>query len=484
MPGEGHFQRRIGLFDLTTLIMGSMIGSGIFFLPGSMLAILGTTDAAGTIHIGGGAWPVLLAWIVGAVIALCGGLTFADLGAAFPRAGGQYAFVRDSLGRLPAFLFSWTAVSVVQSGTIAAVAVAFAESVDRLWSLPGTEIRLLGGALVIPKWGVAYVAVAVVALLTWVNYRGVRRGALVSNLSTVAKVAALVFIAGIAILFGHGANSFSHAHPFTGFGVASFGVAASASLFAYDGFAQATFVAAEVKEARRVLPRAIVLATVLVAAIYLGAVFAYFHVLAPAGIGQATLSGHHPIASDAAEAIFVGGGALVAAAIVVSTFGTVNAYILSSPRIYHQVATDGEFPRPFGHLSPHGTPTYGLVYGALWACLLTLTGSYFALANLVVFGLYAFYLITMIGYFVLRRREPEAFRGFRIPLAPLWGGIFMVAAVGVLASYVAQDLGSLFSTGSVAGFAFSTTGLGVLLIALGVAVFYLFFRSRPASQGP
>lgn len=486
---DGELKRSLGLFDLTTVIMGSMIGSGIFFLPGGMLASLGTTDASGIVHVGGGAWAVMLAWVLGALIALCGGLVFAELGAAFPKAGGQYVFLRDSVGRAWAFLFSWTAFSVVQSGTIAAVAVAMANAVDYLavhmvgipGGLPGVAVP--AGIITIPKYGVAFLAVAIVWLLTWINYQGVRRAAWVSNVSTVAKVAALLVIALLAFTVGSGAGNFGDVGAsFAGVGLGAFGLAVSASLFAYDGFAQATFVAGEVKQPQRVLPRAILLATVGVAAIYLTVTFAYFHVLPLDQVSQAALLGGFPIASEAMALVFGGAAIAVAVAIVVSTFGTTNAYILSSPRIYHAVAKDREFPRPFGHLSRHGTPTYGLVYGAIWACLLTMSGSYLALADLVVFGMYAFYLVTMVGYFILRRRHPEAFTTFRMPLRPIPAVLFAVAAIAVLASYTAKDV-ALVAAGRPIAFLGSTTGMGILLILSGLVAYAAQRRMPPPEQG-
>jgi len=479
---EGQLKRELGLFSLVALIVGSMIGSGIFFLPGSMLAQLGQTED-GVIHVVGGAGPVMAAWVVGALIALCGGLMFAELGGAFPKTGGQYAFLRDATGKLPAFMFSWTAFAVVQTGTIAAVAVAFAYAIDRILvklgldGLPGTPVDL--GFVKIPPYGVAFVAVAVTSLLTWVNYRGVKHGAWVSNIATVAKVAALAFVVFASFGFAPGSGSFSGPGlSFAGFSLAAFGAAASASLFAYDGFAQATFVAGEVKDARRVLPRAIVIATLLVGAIYLTAVAAFFHAVDAAEASQGVLNTTDFIGLEAAN-VSLGGWAVVllAIGIAVSTFGTVNAYILSSPRIYHSVAKDREFPRPFGHLSMHGTPTYGLVYGCLWAGFLTLTGSFDTLANLVVFGLYVFYLVTVVAYFILRRRHREAFRAFRIPLSPLPAIVFGVAAVGVLVSLAVDDIGAIAQEGW-AAFAGSTTGLGATLILSGLLLYWAQGRSK------
>ena len=476
--GEPALRRDLSTFSLTAIIMGAMIGSGIFFLPGSMLK-----DA-------GGPWPVMLAWIGGAVVALCGGLAFAELGAAFPREGGQYAFLRDSLGKAWGFLFAWCGFAVVQSGTIAAVAVALADAVDYLVHLPGHAACLgaldAAGActgLLLPKWSVGLVAVAVVWLLTLVNHLGVKRGALVNDVATVAKTVALLAIAAVAIALGKGAGNFASGGAGTAIHWGGFGLALSASLFAYDGFAQATFVAAEVKDARKALPRAILLATGLVAAIYLTATFAYYHVLPLDQISPAARAGDVPIAAEAMKVVLGGvAAALVAGAIVVSTFGTVNAYVLTSPRIYHPIARDGEFPRAFGRLNRFGTPTYGLWYGAIWSSFLLLSGSYAKLVDLVTIGLYIFYLATMYGYFLLRRRQPKAFEeaGFKMPLRPVPAVLFGLAAILVIASYLNKDLRTL-AAGHVGPFLLSTTGMAIVLLGIGVVLFLVQDRRRRAA---
>jgi APA family basic amino acid/polyamine antiporter len=479
-PPEPGLRKDLSTFSLTLILVGAIVGSGIFFLPAAMLSQAGSV------------WPVMLAWVVGAFVALSGGLMFAELGAALPKEGGQYAFLRDSLGKAWAFLFAWSGFAVVQTGTIAAVAVAFAGTVDYLVDLPGstpclgTETPDGCEGLELPKWGVGFLAVASVVVLTVLNQLGLKRAARLNDVAGVTKTVGLIAIAVAALLFGTGAGNFDDPGAQLGaVTLGGFGLALASSLFAYDGFAQATFVAAEVKDARRSLPKAIVLGTLLVAVIYILATFAVFHVLPVDGISQEALDGAVPVAADAMEVVLGGVAAtLVVGTILVSTFGTVNTYILTSPRIYHPIARDGEFPAAFGRLNRHGVPTFGLWYGALWAGILTMTGGYLALANLVVFGLYVFYLATAAAYFVLRRRQPEAFKaaGFRMPLRPVPVLFFVVASIAVLASYVVDDL-PLLLEGQVGAFLVSTTGLGILLIGSG-AVLYAFQRKRgpaPAS---
>jgi len=500
---RGGFRPELGFWSLTFLIVGSMIGSGIFFRPGSMLL------ASGSVGM------VFLAWVLGAVIALSGGLMFAELGAAYPKAGGQYVFLREGMGRLPSFLFSWTGFTVVQSGTMAAVAVAFAESVDRFlakaWNvqlpgnlgasdLAGHQARCLGrwdamaGQCVgfeLPPWGRAFLAVALVIGLTLLNQRGVKRAAMANNIATVAKIVALVAVILLLLPWPDAGNfgglvASDPLHPGPGqvaedpakFNVfLGLGAAVAASLFAYDGFAQATFVAGEVKDPRRTVPRAIVAAGVGVAAIYILTTFSVFHAMPASALSPGALTGQNPATLEALDHVFSGTAGLVivtaiAAGIAISTFGTVNAYVLASPRIYHAVAEDGEFPRPFGVLSRDRTPTYGLWYGAIWASLLTLSGGFDTIADLTVFGLYVFYLLTVIAYFRLWLRDRDAFSGFRVPLRPLPAVVFGVGAVYVLGTYVLKDLPAMAQMVSPLDVLRNTTLFGVLLIGSGFLVYW------------
>jgi len=478
-PGlQAELQPELGFWSLTSLIVGSMIGSGIFFKPGSMLRDAGSVPM------------VMLAWAVGGVIALSGAFMFADLGAAFPTAGGQAVFVREGLGRRWAFLFSWTGFTVVQSGVMAAVAVALAQAADIVLratvhaGLPGVASCLgasnadgscLGFEL--PRWGVAFFAVGIVLLLSWVNYFGVRRAAQLNNVATVAKVAILAAVVLLAMT-ARDAGNFSGGGRIGPVTLGGFGLALSASLFAYDGFAQATFVAAEAHDPRRTVPRAIVVGSLVVAALYLLASYAFFRVLPANGISQDALQARTPIALEALQRIVgTGVAAAMAAIIAISAFGTVNSYVMGGPRIYYSAAKHGEFPRAFGVLSRHRTPTYGLWYGAIWASLLALTGGFDALANLTVFGLYVFYLVTVVAYFVLRRRRPEAFQGRRSRLGTLWAVLFGLGAVFVLQSYIVRDLPALGRFTTPLDVLTNTSLFAALLIGAGLLA-YPVLRQR------
>ncbi|HET6399121.1 MAG TPA: APC family permease, partial [Candidatus Thermoplasmatota archaeon] len=294
-------KRELTFRDLVLLVLGSIIGSGIFFVPGGMLAEANLS-----------AWTTVLAWLAGAAIAMSGALMFAQLGAAFPQAGGQVAFLHKGLGRLPAFLFSWTGFTVVQSGTIAAIAVAMAQAVDGVWDLPGDSTPWRG--LELPGWGVAFLAVGIIALLTLVNLRGVRDGAAVNNAAAFAKTFGLLLLVVVVFALGKGSGNLTGGAPGLGAaGFAGFGGALLLCLFAYDGFAQATFVSAEAKDPARTVPRAIVVGVLAVAAVYILATLAYLHAIPVQEVAPAVLQGERSIAQDAARSVGGEGFALLIA---------------------------------------------------------------------------------------------------------------------------------------------------------------------------
>ncbi|MGQ0535924.1 MAG: APC family permease [Methanobacteriota archaeon] len=442
---EEGLKAELGLFDVINLIMGSMIGSGIFILPAAMAARTGSAS------------HVVVAWIVGAILTICGALTFAELASRYPKQGGQYVFLRETMGARTAFLYGWSMFWVIQTAIIAAVAVAFATFLGFFVDFPGTTLGV--GFLTIPPWGLSFTAVALIWFLTAVNWFGVKRGALVQNVSTVLKVAALLFIVVAAFLFGDRRGDFSDVLP-AGAALGAFGLALTASLFAFDGWPQATYVMGEVKDPQRTVPRALLIAVLGVASVYILASAAYFWVL-PLEEARASTR----IAADVTQAVFgTWGGAFVAAAVMVSTFGTVNAYILTSPRIFYALARDRAFPDAFGKLhTEHRTPTYGLWYQAVWASLLALSGTYVELVLIVVFGLWFFYVPTGIGYFRSRRWEARGGRsvpaaGFRTPWYPVVPIVFILSALYIIGNTLREDPRTFL-----VGLGLIATGVPVLL---------------------
>lgn len=468
---QGRLIPALGLFTATTLIVGSMVGSGIFRLPANMMFMVQDPRL------------LLLLWVVGGLFTICGALTFAELAGMFPAAGGQYAFLRESLGKKWAFLYGWTFFWIVQTGIVAAVALVFAEFTRRLLGFEGI-------------WDPT-VAALCIGFLTVVNYLGAKFGGLVQNIFTIAKVAAL----GLLILLGFIYGTPQHAtfdQPLpdapTGFGLfTAFVAALLLGLFALDGWPQAAYVAPEIKNAKRNVPRAMILGVSSVTVIYVLATAVYLYLVSAPEmitIGDPERGGAGgPIAAAAAEA-FSGemGARLISAAVMVSTFGTVNAFILTSPRIYYAVAKDGMFPARFTRLDPRwNTPTFSIVVQGVWAGLLVCLGrfapdAYTALVSAVVFCIWLFYLPTVIGYFKLRFQRPDLPRPYRTTFYPVTPALFLFAGVLVVGTTLFSNLRDLFTQDLGASEIAQLTGLwGTLFVLLALPI--LYYWTKEANLG-
>ncbi|MFA5860772.1 MAG: amino acid permease [Candidatus Thermoplasmatota archaeon] len=410
MPDE--LRPTMGLRSATLLIVGSSIGSGIFLLPSSMARQVGSP------------WLLIGVWVLCGLLSLAGALTFAEMGAMFPRAGGQYVFLRQAFGDRAAFLYGWTFFWVIQTGIIAAVATAFSTFLSFLVPLSGFEIKLI--------------AMGIIALLTLVNVLGVRYGAAVSDVFTGLKLLALAALIVLGFVLARASTSFAAPvvpKSTTGL-VGAFGLAMAAAFFAYDGWNQSAFVAAEVKRPQRNVPLSMLIGVLVVMTVYVLANAVYAYVL-PFDQMQATTT----LAADTAEVLLGPVGAtLITLAILVSVFGTVNAYVLSGPRVYYAMAKDGLSYRGMGNLSRRfATPDFALIIQAEWAMLLVLTGSYTDLVNFSVFAIWFFYGIAGVGLFVLRRKMPNAPRPYRTVLYPLVPMLFIATSVFIVTNTLVTD---------------------------------------------
>ncbi len=417
-------ERRLGTFSATTLIVGSMIGSGIFIAPSIM---------AGQI-----ASPVVLLglWIVGGILTLVGALSYAELAAMMPHAGGQYVFLREAFGRPTAFLYGWTLFLVIQTGFNAAVAIAFAKYLGVLGLPVGeNDVLFTVGPVSISSAGV--VGCGVIAALTLVNIRGVREGALVQNVLTVIKVLAVAILVILAFALGHGSVSHFSSASTTELGpvaqaagigfLAALGVAMSKALFAYDAWNTVTFAAEEVREPEKTLPRALILGTLVTTLAYTAATAAYVYVIPMDAL--ANVEEHRVAAEVATIALGTPGRIAVAIAILISTFGCVNGLILGGARVLYAMAKDGVFFRSAATVHPSfRTPVRALALVGVWSCVLALSGSYDALLTYVTFASLVFNALTVVGVLVLRRKKPDMPRPYRVPLYPLTPLVFLIGA--------------------------------------------------------
>jgi APA family basic amino acid/polyamine antiporter len=416
-------ERRLGLFSATTLIVGSMIGSGIFIAPSIMAGYIAAP----------GIWLGL--WLLGGALTLLGALSYGELCAMMPQAGGQYVFLREAFGPLVAFLYGWTLFLVIQTGINAAVAIAFAKFLGGIGLHAGeSDVVWSAGRFALSR--AQLVAVGVIAVLTWLNARGLREGALVQNVFTVLKVGAIALL--VAIAFGSGKGSFAHFSPWLGAHLgpkglqmglfAAMGVAMSKALFAYDAWNTVTFTAEEVRDPQRNLPRALVAGTLITTLAYTAACAVYLYVLPldrMAGIEE------NRVASAVAGSLLGAAGiTLVSIAILVSTFGCLNGLILGGARVLFAMARDGVFFRVAGRIDPvRHTPRGALLLQGLWSAVLALSGSYDRLLTYVIFASLAFNALTVAGLFVLRWKRPAAPRPYRTWGYPITPALYLAGAL-------------------------------------------------------
>ena len=405
----------------TTLVMGSMIGSGVFIVA---------ADISRQVQSPG---LLIMTWLVTAALTLTAALSYGELAAAMPHAGGQYIYLREAFGPMYGFLYGWTLFMVIQTGTIAAVAVAFAKYAGVFFPWISGQHYLLGAG----KIGVTtqqLVAILMIVFLTWLNTRGIRTGAMVQNVFTIAKIGALLGLVGIGFLVGRNAEAV--ASNFNGFWrnttlgfetVRLVGVAMVGSLFSSDAWNNVTFTAGEVRNPRRNLPLSLGLGVLIVSALYIASQFVYLNVLTFPEIQHAD----QDRVATAAALKMLGPIAVqvMAAAIMISTFGCTNGLVLSGARVYYAMAKDKLFFRRAGELDPvHHAPVFSLGVQCIWAVLLTLSGSYNDLLDYVIFAVLLFYILTIAGLFVLRRTQPNLDRPYKAFGYPALPAAYMAAA--------------------------------------------------------
>ncbi|HWY71963.1 MAG TPA: amino acid permease [Terriglobales bacterium] len=494
---SAEFVQGLNLTSATTLVVGSMIGSGIFIVSADIARLVDSPAL------------LILAWVVTGFMTVVGALTYGELAAMMPKAGGQYVFLRESLGPLWGFLYGWSMFAVIQTGTIAAVGVAFGKFLGVLFPAISSD-KWLWHIGHVPLWKVGplalgnmdvglnsqnLVAIAMVLLLTAVNVLGVKTGAIVQNIFTFSKTAALFGLVLVGAILGSNAEairqnfghfwqnaSFSVLHPVqvgVGGPIALVGlltivaVAQVGSLFSSDAWNNVTFTAAEVENPRRNLPLSLAIGTGLVTLLYIAANFVYLMVLPLHGDAHGTTvlaRGIQYAADDRVgtavmqQAFGASGAVLMAIAILISTFGCNNGLILAGARIYYAMAKDGLFFRSVGKLHPaYKTPAVSLIVQALWTCVLCLSGSYGQLLDLTMFAVIIFYILTIGGLFVLRRTRPDVPRPYRAFGYPVLPAIYIVMATFieiVLLRYKPQY-----------------TWPGLIIVLLGIPVYLFWSRN-------
>ena len=433
------FKRALGPFDATMIVIGGIIGSGIFINPYIVAQRLDSTAL------------VIGAWVAGAVIAMIGALVYAELGAMSPAAGGQYVYLRDAYHPLVAFLYGWVLLFMIEAGAMAAVAMTFAEYAIRFV----TDAPQAGGG------AVRVVAIGAIVFLSAINYLGVIPGSRLLNVFVVLKVAALAVLIAAGLWFSGVVDATAQVAAAGAEGsLAAFGAALIPIVFAYGGWQNANYVAEEIKDPKRILPLSLLAGTAVVALVYITVNIAYLKALGLGGLAATTTP-----ASDAARLMFGAyGDRFVTAAIAISTFGFLNLCVLAPTRVYYAMAADGAFFPQVARLHPkYQTPSLAIVLQSAWAVALTLTGTYGQLLDYVVFADWIFFGLTVASVFVFRRTRPDAPRPFRTWGYPVTPALFVMAAVAIVISVIRVSP--------------VQSAIGVALMAAGVPAFYYWKRT-------
>lgn len=457
---DTEFRREITRLDATALVVGTMIGSGIFLVSADIMRQVSSPGV------------MLLVWALSGVITLMGALSYGELAAMFPNAGGQYVYLREGISPLFGYLYGWTLFAVIQTGTIAAVAVAFAKFTAIFWPglSPdvwfGTTVNLGSGPISIGVSPQRLLAIGSVIALTWINARGVRSGARIQTTLTIVKTLSLAALVVLGLLIGRNATAIAanfgaNFWPAKGLTLALLPIIGSAmvgSLFSMDSWNNVGFAGSELKNPKKDLPLSMAMGTLTVTILYLLANVAYLVTLPGNSIAHAP---QDRVGTAALQAMFGDPGLyLMAGAIMISTFGCNNGLILSGARVFYAMAKDSLFFPKAGTLDPkYQTPKFALWIQALWTSVLCLSGTYNDLLTYVIAAQLLFYACTALGLFMMRKRRPDAERPVRAPGYPWIPGLYLVSTL-----VLCVDL--LFTQTKYAG-------IGLIIVALGVPVYFV-----------
>jgi len=432
--------RRLGLMSAVAVLVGSTIGSGIFRVPASVAARI--TEPG----------PFLLAWALGGAIVLCGALTYAELAAALPRSGGVFAYILDAFGPLPAFLFGWSTLAVIRASALGAISTIFAEYLGYFVPLTPSQVQ--------------YVAAGAIVLVGLFNYFGVNVAAVLVNLSTVVKYGALVALAALAFTIGEGTTTNFTPVWSSGVHLSVMGTALISIMWTYDGWADLAYLGGEVKDPARNLPRALLLGTVAIIAIYLVVNLAYLYL-----VPLPEMAGSALVAATAAERIpFFGGGAggVIAGVVMISTFSALLGSMMTGPRVFFAMADRGLFFTAIARVSPrYQSPSVAILLATGLGVVYVLLNDFQQLADKFILGIWPFYALAVGAVFVLRKKQPDLVRPYRTwgyPVVPL---LFMAASIAIILNALWTDP--------------VNTGITFGIILVGVPVYYAWRRShRPA----
>ncbi len=433
-----QLKRMFSLKDLIMIVIGTVIGSGIFIVPALVLR-----ETEGSVGL------AMLVWTVAGVLSFLGALTYAELGAMAPEAGGLYVYVRDAFGPLPAFLYGWTLFTVMATGSVATLAVAFASYLNQLLPLPPAVQKM--------------VALAVILLVTAINMLSTRKSAGVQNWTTGIKVGAIILMSVVLLALGNGFAQTDGTFWPKSFGLdllSGIGIAMVSVLWAYEGWQYVTYSAGEALDPQRTFARSIAIGTAALIAIYLIANVAYLAALGPMQAAQSERIAAQAVGTIAGPAA----GKLIAVAILISMFSAANAVVLTSSRVYFAMARDGVFFKRFADIHPrYGTPAAAIAWSAVCALAFAATGTYEQLLTYVVFTGWIFYGLGAMSIFFYRRQHPELPRPFRVPGYPWTPLLFILSAAAIVVNTLISQPGRAL--------------VGIAIVLLGAPAFFIW-RAR------
>lgn len=432
-------KRTLGTTDLTLLVVGNVIGSGIFLVPSSVLRQSGESVGVAS-----------AVWLIGGLLSLLGALSYAELGSMDGGSGGLYSYIRDGFGELTAFLYGWTLFFVIGTGTIATLAVAAANYMGQFAELSDVAKKVISTALII--------------LMMVINVRGTRESASVQNVATGIKVIAILCMSVILFALGTGGDGAVSSSATSAASLSGVGLSIISVLWAYEGWQYVTFAAGEATDPQRSLPRAIIIGTVTLIAIYLLANFAYL-----AALGPARVAASDRVAGEAvAQVLGPAAGSVIALAIIISMYSAAHATVITAPRVYFSMAKDGLFFKQLAQVHPRfGTPALAIVASCLWAIILALSGTFEQLLTYVVFVGWIFYALGAAAVISLRIKRPGAERPFRVPLYPVTPVLFVLAAAAIVINTIVEQP--------------RQSAIGIGMVLLGVPAF-LVWRGRRAGK--
>jgi len=474
MPAENHLlQKRVNLFDGISIVAGAMIGSGIFIVSADIAR-----------NVGSAGW-LMVVWLITGIITLIGAISYGELASMMPHVGGQYVYLKEAYHPLIGFLFGWTTFLVIQCGSIAAVAVAFAKFTGVLipW-ISDRNILIHLGPLNITSTMV--VAIAMIAFLTWLNTRGIVTGKTVQNIFSSTKVIALLGFILIGFFAIKGIKSFEinrevfwqasrigaegQVIPIAGWGIiAAVGTALVGSLFASDAWYNVTYISGEVINPKRNVPLSLLFGTLIVSVIYLITNFVYIKILPVAGSPEGTdvlsrgiqFATDDRVATSAMSVVFGDYAAVIMAVfIMVSTFGCNHSLILAAPRVYYAMARDGLFFRKVGEINRFGVPGFALVIQGIWSILLCLSGTYSDLLDYVIFAVLLFFTITILAIFVLRVKRPDIPRPYKAFGYPVIPSVYILATTLIMVILLIYKPNYTFP--------------GLIIVIIGIPVYYIW----------